>query len=189
MEGVKILAVVGMSGSGKSAVVEYLAGKNIPKVCFNSVVYEVMAEEGIERTAESERMYRKQIREREGKDFLAKRTIEKIKNLIDAGQKRIVLDGPQSWTEYKVLKKEFPKEVKVVATISPRKLRHERMVKRAERLLEIREMNERDWSEIEDIEKGGPIANADYYIENSGTVKELHENVKKLLNEIEFLRT
>jgi len=155
MEDAKILAVVGMSGSGKSAVVEYLTGKGIPKV-------EDSASEG---------------------------AIDEIRRLIDAGQRRIVLDGPRSWTEYKLLKKEFPGKVKVVATVSPRKLRHERVAKRLERALDAKEMNELDYSEIETKEKGGPIANADYYIDNSGTVGELHEKVMGVLGEIGFLGT
>ena len=48
------------------------------------------------------------IRETEGKDWVVQQVISEIKNLISAGQKRIILDGVYSWTEYKILKKEFP---------------------------------------------------------------------------------
>jgi dephospho-CoA kinase len=154
MDGVKILAMVGMSGSGKSAVVGYLTEKGIPKV-------ESAVMDG---------------------------AVDEIRNLIDAGQRRIVLDGPHSWVEYKTMKKEFPTEMRVVATISPKRLRHERVAKRSERPLEAREIRELDWGEIEDAGRGGPIANADYYIDTSGGIGELHENVKKLLREIEFLK-
>ena len=192
MEDVKILALVGMSGSGKSTAIEYLTEKGIPKVYFGGVIYKAMEEAGIERTedGESEKIFRQEIREKEGKDFVVKRVVEDVKNLINAGQKRIVLDGLYSWTEYKILKKEFPSEevFVVAAVVLPKDLRHKRVAERPDRPFDARAISERDWSEIENIEKGGPIANADYFIDNSGSVGELHENVKKLLHEIEFLR-
>ncbi|MCL1839952.1 AAA family ATPase [Candidatus Saccharibacteria bacterium] len=190
MEDVKLLAVVGMSGSGKSTVIEYLTKKGIPKVYFGGVILRAMEEAGIEITPDAERKFREEIREKEGKDFVVKRVIEEVKNLIGAGQKRIVLDGLYTWTEYKILKKEFPSEenMVVVAVVLPKNLRHKRVAERPVRPLSAREISERDWSEIENIEKGGPIANADYFVDNSGTVEDLHEGVRKLLGEIEFLR-
>jgi dephospho-CoA kinase len=193
MEDVKILALVGMSGSGKSTAIEYLTGRGIPKVYFGGVIYKAMAEAGVERTedGESEKLFRQEIREKEGKDFVVKRAIDEIKHLIDAGQKRIVLDGLYTWTEYKILKKEFPSEkmMVVAAVILPKNLRHKRVAQRMDRAFDSKAISERDWSEIENLEKGGPIANADYYIDNSGTNEELHENIKRLLDKIDFFRT
>jgi dephospho-CoA kinase len=187
MDDAKILAVVGMSGSGKSTIIDYLTERGVPKVYFGGVIYKAMAEVGLERTPDSERIFRERIREREGKDFVVKRVMEEMNGILAAGQKRIVLDGLYSWTEYKILKKEYAKKITVVASVLPRALRHKRMAVRPERPFNAREINERDWSEIENLEKGGPIANADYYLDNSGGVKELHEQLAKLLREIEFL--
>ena len=164
-----------------------MADKNIPKIYFGGMILRAMEEAGIERTADSEREFRERIREKEGKDFVVRRVVKDAKSLIEAGQKRIVLDGLYSWTEYKILKKEFPTEMTVVAVVLPKKLRHKRVGERKERPFNTREINERDWSEIENLEKGGPIANADYFIDNSGTMEELHDRVKVTLREIEFL--
>ena len=46
-------------------------------------------------------------------------------------------------------------------------------------------IRERDRSEIENLEKGGPIVAADYYVLNNGSVEELCEDVDKVLKEIE----
>jgi len=190
MEDVKILAIVGMCGSGKSTVIEYLTNKGIPKVYFGGVILKAMTEAGIEVTPDNERKFREDIREQEGKDFVVKRVVEEVKSLIDAGQKRIVLDGLYTWTEYKVLKKEFPSEENMVvaAVVVPKNLRHRRVADRPVRPLSVQEVNKRDWTEIENIEKGGPIANADYFIDNSGTIEELHERVQALLDEINFMK-
>ena len=40
--------------------------------------------------------------------------------------------------------------------------------------------------EIEDIEKGGPIAIADYYVDNSKDVDTFHQEFGKVLDEIGF---
>ena len=97
---IKILAVVGMSGSGKSTAIDCLVEHNIPKIYFGGIIYKAMAEAGIERTEDgaSERKFREEIRAKEGKDFVVKRAIQEARNLINAGQKRIVLDGVYSWT-------------------------------------------------------------------------------------------
>ena len=141
---IKILAVVGMCGSGKSTAIEYLTERGIPKVYFGGVIYKAMAEAGIERTedGESEKKFREEIRQREGKDFVVNRAIAEAKKLIEAGQKRIVLDGLYSWTEYKVLRKEFPNEMTVVAVVTPKALRRERLATRPVRPLTAAEVAE-----------------------------------------------
>jgi len=188
MENVKILAVVGMSGSGKSVVVDYLTKKGYPKVYFGGMIYKEMEKRGIERTedGESEKKFREQIRREEGSDWVVRQVIEETKDLIQAGQKRIVLDGVYSWTEYKALKHEFPTNLTFVAIVVDRKLRYERVAKRPGRAFDGTAIRERDRSEIENLEKGGPIAMADYYILNNGTIEEAEQDLDKILKGIQF---
>jgi dephospho-CoA kinase len=185
---VKLLAIVGMSGSGKSVVVDHLTEKGIPKVYFGGMIYKEMERRGIERTpdGESEKHFREMIRETEGKDWVVRQVIEETKGLIAAGQKRVVLDGVYSWTEYKALKHEFPGELTVLAVVVPKGLRHKRVAKRPDRPFNAEQIQERDRSEIENLEKGGPIAMADYYVLNDGSVAELHTALDKILADINF---
>ena len=185
---VKILAIVGMSGSGKSVVVDYLTNLGLPKIYFGGMIYKEMEKRGIERTAdgESEKHFREMIRETEGKDWVVRQVIESTKNLIAAGQKRIVLDGLYTWTEYKILKKEFPGQMTVLAVVVDKSIRHKRVAKRPERPFNAEEIQERDRSEIENLEKGGPIAMADYYLLNNGSVEELEKDVDEVLKKIDF---
>lgn len=188
MDNVKILAVVGMSGSGKSVVVDHLTDRGYPKVYFGGMIYKEMEKRGIERTedGESEKEFREMIRETEGKDWVVRQVIEETKNLIAAGQRRVILDGVYSWTEYRTLKKEFPKNLTFLAVVVDKKIRYDRVARRPGRSFDGTAIRERDRSEIENLEKGGPIAAADYYVLNNGTIEELCDDVDKVLKEIEF---
>ena len=188
MNNVKILAIVGMSGSGKSVAVDYLTNKGYPKVYFGGMIYKEMEKRGIERTpdGESEKQFREEIRATEGKDWVVRQVIAEAKDLIQAGQKRIILDGVYSWTEYKTLKHEFPTNLTVIAVVVDKKLRYDRVAVRPDRPFNSAAIRERDRSEIENLEKGGPIAAADYYILNNGSVEEMEARLAKILREEGF---
>lgn len=187
-ENLKIIAFVGMSGSGKSVAVDFLTDKGIPKVYFGGMIYKEMEKRGIERTpdGESEKKFREMIRETEGKDWVVRQVIDEVHNLVDAGQRRIVLDGVYSWTEMKTLKHEFPGVMTFVAIVVPKKLRYKRVAVRPDRPFSEEEIKERDRSEIENLEKGGPIAAADYYVLNDGTVDDMKKKLAEILEEIRF---
>ena len=185
---VKIVAFVGLAGSGKSLAVEHLTEKGYPKIYFGGILYKAAASAGITPGDwEAEKQFREEIRAREGKDFVVKRAVKEARELISAGQKRIVLDGLYAWTEYKILKHEFPGEMTVVAIVAPKHTRKQRMANRPERPMTSEQVDERDWAEIENIEKGGPIAIADYFIHNDGSPEKLHQQVDQILDEIHFI--
>ena len=184
----KIIALVGLAGSGKSSAVDYFTQKGIPKIYFGGVIYQAMNEAGIEPTWDNQQIFREEIRAREGKDFVVKRVITGIHNLIQAGQKKIVLDGLYTWSEYKILKHEFPGQLSVIAIVTPKHLRYRRMTKRSERPMQPREVDKRDWSEIENLEKGGPIAIADYFVINDGTLEELHQKLNDVTHHEHFCK-
>lgn len=188
LDNVKMIAIVGMNGAGKTVAVDYLTGKGHPKVYFGGMIYKEMNKRGIEWVPDGEREkeFREEIRREEGKDWVVRQVIAEAKDLIAAGQKRIILDGVYSWTEYKALKHEFPKCVTVVAVVIDKQRRYKQAAARPERAFTPAAIRERDRSEIENLEKGGPIAAADYYILNNGTVEDLQQRLDEIMKEIEF---
>lgn len=183
---VKILAFVGLAGSGKSTAVEYLTQKGYPKVYFGGVVLDEVKKRGLELTQNNEQPIREELREKEGKDFVVRRIIDQINDLIDAGQHHIVADGLYTWTEYRILKHEFPGELNLVAIVAPRPLRHRRLAQRPVRPLTPDQADQRDWAEIENLEKGGPIAIADHFILNDSDLEKLHTQIDVELRAIDF---
>ena len=182
----KIVAFVGMPGSGKSTAVDYLTEKGHPKVYFGGVVLAAVKEAGLDINPENEKFIRNKLRAEEGDDFIAKRIIAQINDLVDAGQHRIIADGLYSWTEYKALKHAFPGELSLIAVLAPRHIRHHRLANRPERPLTAEEAKTRDWNEIEMLNKGGPIAMADHFIINDHDIEAFDKNLDKILKEIDF---
>lgn len=182
----KILAFVGLTGSGKSTAVEYFTDQNYPKVYFGGVILDAMTAAGLEHTQENERPFREEFRKKYGQDGVVKKIIEQTNDLIAAGQHRIIADGIYSWTEYKAMKHAFPGELTVVAIVTPRHLRYQRLAERPVRPLTGTEAYERDESEIENLQKGGPIAIADYYISNNGDRDHFYKQLEEIAQQINF---
>lgn len=176
----KIIAIVGMCGSGKSIASGYLEEIGYKKVYFGGVTMEKLKEEGLEVTPDNEKMMREKLRSDLGMGAYAIVLLPKIKEL--AKENNVVLDGLYSWDELKILQNEF--DMITIAIVADKKLRYQRLSERIERPFNREDAIKRDISEIENIAKAGPIAYADYYIFNNGTINEFHERLEEILENI-----
>ena len=177
----KLVAIVGMCGSGKSIATLFFESKGYSKIYFGGITYEKMKEENIPYTPENDNKMRVKIRNEYGMGAYAILSLPKIKDQIK--KSNVVIDGLYSWDEYKILKDEFP-HIKLVAIIVDKEIRYERLKNRINRNYSIDESIKRDLNEIEKTAKGGPIAYADYFILNNYS---LEEYKKKLENIIEVI--
>jgi len=180
----KVLVFVGMPGSGKSVCVEYLKAKGLATAYFGGITLEEMQRRGLEVNENNEKAVREDIRAQEGTGAYAHRIIRQLEQFFADGERHVVADGLYSWTEYKIFKEKFGDEAVIIAVVSPRALRHERLASRPVRPLSEADATARDYAEIENIEKGGPIANADYFLNNVETVEVLTDGLQNLLHEI-----
>ena len=98
-----LIAIVGMSGSGKSIATDYLENLGYTKLYFGGITYQLMEEAGIERTSDgkSEKEFREKLRQDHGPECYAKFLEPDIKEALKVGN--VVLDGLYSWYEYKYL--------------------------------------------------------------------------------------
>ena len=178
----KIVAIVGMCGSGKSVASEYLE-KNLDykKVYFGGVTMKKLQEAGLEVNPENEKMMREKLRHDLGMGAYAKVLLPEIKELLK--NNNVVLDGLYSWTEYNILKEEIPNLI-LISIVADKKLRYSRLSERQVRPLTEIEAENRDLSEINNIEKAPPIAYADYYILNNFTKEEVINRLNEIIKEI-----
>jgi dephospho-CoA kinase len=184
MEEATILTLVGMPGAGKSYCVDYLKQKGLPSVYFGGVVVDETMRRYGKVDEEHEKIVREDLRATEGKGAVATRIIAQIEQLVAQGQKQIVADGLYSWTEYKIFKEHWGNRAVIIAITAPRHLRHERLLHRPVRPYTEAEATAREYAEIENLEKGGPIANADYTIVNEGTPDDMIAHLDTILTEL-----
>ena len=178
----KIIAIVGMCGSGKSVASEYLENElGYKKVYFGGVTMKKLQEANLEVNPENEKMMREKLRKELGMGAYAKVLLPEIKEL--AKEHNVVLDGLYSWTEYNILTEEIP-ELKLISIVADKNIRYERLTTREIRPLTNEEAKKRDLSEIENIEKAPPIAYADYYILNNGSLEDYIERLNEILEEV-----
>ena len=175
----QLIAVVGMAGSGKSVVTEYLEKKGFTRIYFGGVIYDKMKEANIEITPESQKEFREKIRKELGMGAVATLLLPKI--ITSYEQNNTVLDGLYSWDEYLILKEVFGEKIKLLAVVSQKKIRYDRIGKRKERPFNRDEIERRDITEIENLAKGGPIAFADEFILNNGSQKDCERQLDEIL--------
>ncbi|MBT4277701.1 AAA family ATPase [Candidatus Falkowbacteria bacterium] len=183
MKNKKIFAVVGMTGSGKTEVVKYLQKKlDCGKIYFGEITFERMKREKIEVSYKNEQIMREKIRAEKGMGAYAELSLLKIKKALKENDV-VVVESLYSWSEYKIIKEKYPNNFQVIAVHASPKIRFLRLKNRKnERPMKTRkEFITRDFSEIENIEKGGPIARADYMIVNEGSLKKLYAELDKIL--------
>jgi len=178
----KIIAVVGMCGSGKTVAVDEFVKRGFTKIYFGEATFLKMKELGLEINEENERKVREQLRASGDKGVYAKIFLPEIEKSFKKGN--VVIESMYSWSEYKIIKEKFGDSFKVLCIATDAHLRRERLEKRKFRPMNKETSTTRDYAEIENIEKGGPIGIADHYILNNNTIKTFKRNVIKYINNI-----
>jgi|SRR5581483_566075 len=180
----KLLAIVGMPGAGKSEVIKTLGNRGIPCIRFGEQTDVGLREKGLPITPENEQRYREAIRKELGMAAYAIKAEEKIKHMLSILQV-VAIDGLYSWEEYLYIKERFP-QLFVVAVIAEPEVRYTRLKNRSVRPFSPEEAAKRDIAEIENLHKAGPIAIADYFIENNGQLLQLQEKIEALLERLKL---
>lgn len=180
-----------MAGSGKSIVADELVGQDFSYVRFGQIVMDKIKEQGLKISEENEKKIREDLRKEHGMAAFAKLNISKFDKLLE--NSNVVGDGLYSWSEYKILKEKYGALMYVIAVYAPPLLRYKRLENRkAEndekqrfRAINREDAQKRDYAEIENVEKGGPIAMADFTIANVGSLEELKNQIGIILKEID----
>ena len=176
-----IVAVVGMCGSGKSVVTEVFTDAGWKSVYFGGVTMKILEQEGLEKTPENEKNIREGLRAQYGMAAYAVKLEDEIRSLAENGN--VVLDGLYSWSEYKYLSEKIGGII-LLAVVTDSGDRYERIAVRPVRPFNRNQSMARDIAEIENLEKGGPIAFAHKYIYNEGNIDELKAKAQRFLDSL-----
>lgn len=175
----KIIAIVGMAGAGKTEAANFFKEKGMNALRFGSVIDEGLKQEGIPWTPENNTIYREKIRKNLGMAAIAIKMMPKIERALKK-RKKIVLDGLYSWEEYLYLLDSLP-IIFLLCIYARPEIRYDRLENRKERQWTKKEARERDISELERLNKGGPIALCDYLIKNETTKEDFYKELERFL--------
>lgn len=175
----KVIAVVGMPGSGKSEVVKVLEEAGFFRVYFGDVVFDRMKEEGLEINEKNEQMTREKLRAEGGMGVVAKQSLPRIEEKLARGN--VVAESMYSWDEYLILREKYGSRFSVIAVYASPRTRYARLVTRAKRPLSPEDARSRDYTQLANIHTGGPIAMADFTVVNEGTLDELERQTKAFI--------
>lgn len=178
-----IVAVVGLCGAGKSEATQIFIKNGYERVYFGDATFEELKRQNLPVTPENERKIREELRAKGDMAIYAKLSERKIRDYFEAG-KNVVIESMYSWSEYKYIKEIYGDNFKVLAIVVDKDKRVERLKIRPYRPLNAEEVLKRDYTEIENIEKGGPIAIADHFIINNGELKDLDRDIQRYIDSL-----
>jgi len=178
----KVVSIVGMTGAGKSEVAQLFEENGFTKIRFGDVTDKEIAKRGWELNEESERYVRELLRQEQGMAAYAKLNLAAIDSALKYGD--VVIDGLYSWEEYTFLKDYYGEDFYVVAVWASPKTRYARLSGRPDRRLTVEEAASRDRTEIENIDKGGPIAMADFTIINKSSLDDLRKEADRIISRL-----
>lgn len=174
----KVVAIVGMAGSGKTEVARAFEKNGFVRIRFGDVTDEEVKKRGLALNEENERYVRELLRQEHGMSAYAQLNLPRIDFALK--QSDVVIDGLYSWEEYTFLKDCYREKFYVVAVWASPKTRYARLSQRPERRLTLEEAASRDRAELEKTNKGGPIAIADFSIINEASVSDLRKEVSRI---------
>ncbi len=176
----KVISIVGMPGSGKSEVAGVFEKKGFSRVRFGDLTDEEIARRGLELNEKNERSIRELLREEHGMSAYARLNLPRIDSALERSD--VVIDGLYSWEEYIFLKSHYGDDFYVVAVWASPGTRYSRLAGRPNRSLTLEEAAARDKAEIENINKGGPIAMADFTIANESSLGDLQGEAERIIS-------
>lgn len=168
-----------MPGSGKSEAAGVFVKNRFSRIRFGDITDEAVRQRGLPLTEDSERLVREELRKQHGMAAYAILNLPRIQETLK--ETDVIIDGLYSWEEYKYLKEKLEDNLIIVAVWSPPSLRYERLMGRRVRPLTLEQARSRDYAEIENVNKGGPIAMADYTIINDSTIESLVRQAEKII--------
>lgn len=177
----KIIALVGLPGSGKSTAARIFAEEGFQIIRFGDITEEYIKKADLSMNEKNEMAVRESLRKEHGMDVYAKLNKDRIDRALKHGN--VVIDGVYSYEEYEFLRKEYD-DVLLIAVDSTAEKRYERLAKREKRPLDKDDAEDRDKTEIENLNIKTTIKAASHVLHNNFSEHELKEHIEHILKKI-----
>ncbi len=178
----KLLCVVGNSGTGKSTFLKVASELGIASYDMSSVVYEKIKEEGKSMNVVEVVKFASSLREKFGQDIVARLLFDKIIKSNPASKELVVVSGLRQIEEYLFFKNNVERIILVGLRAEPR-LRYERILKRK------KESNPQSYEEFlkkDELEGKWGFSRlfnyCDIYIDNNSTLEKFENSIRNFLN-------
>jgi dephospho-CoA kinase len=181
-QAMKVIGVVGEIGSGKDEVLKYLRDRyGVPYLSTGDIVRRMAQEEGVEGTRENLEAISKRCFTELGRGCFVRMAAQEI---VKRGWVVAGISGVRSPDDVAVMKEMFGSGfILVRVDINDSKIRFERVRLRGERRdpLTWEAFQEQDKNEEQEFQISSAESLADYTIDNSGTLEELHRQLDELV--------
>jgi len=181
MDNVKVVCVLGLIGSGKDEVANYLERKyGYKKIVMGDIIREFAKKDGLDITRENLQMIQKKYRDKFGVLFFAKEVIK----IIEKNEwRKIVIVGSRRPEETKFFKDFFGNNIILILVEAESKIRFERLLKRNREgdPKTFEEFIQQEKNEMKLFNFDETFKYADYKIDNNGDFNKLHAQIDEIL--------
>jgi len=179
----KVIGIVGLPGSGKSAAADVAADLGIPVVTMGDVVRAECRDRGLELTEDNMGAVASDLRERDGLAAVAKRSLPLIEErLTESDADTLLVDGIRGGREVDLFREAFDDAFTLVSIEVPFETRLVRVRERgrdptAEERVDLRERDERELG----YGMGEAMDDADVTIRNTDSLDAFRAKIRALL--------
>ena len=182
LQPMKVIGAVGDIGSGKDEVLKYLRDRyGVPYLSTGDIVRQMAQEDGVQGTRENLEAISKRCFTELGRGCFVRMAAQEI---VKRGWKVAGISGVRSPDDVAAMKEMFGSGfILVRVDINDPRIRFERVRLRGERRdpLTWEAFQEQDRNEEQEFQINRAEAMADYSIDNSGTLEELHRQIDDLV--------
>jgi len=176
----KVIGVVGLNGSGKDELVDYLHQRcGIPVLSAGEIARDIAAEEGVYPTRANLHDISQRYIAQYGEDYFMRRLIERIE---ERQWEAVGITGIRTSADVRTLKGHFGEDFFLVhVEVSDPQIRYERTKQRGEARdpQTYEEFLQQDKTEEEIFHISKAIQHADVTINNNGSLEALHRKIKE----------
>jgi dephospho-CoA kinase len=175
----KVLAICGLPGSGKTTALEAIEDLGTI-VTMGDVVRDEVKKRNLSPSGNNIGKVAKELREEFGPAIIAEKCVELIKK---KNKKLIFVDGVRSLSEHNIFRKYWKFPIIAIIVDKEKRFKHLFERNRSDDPKSLEDLKERDRREIEfGLDK--VLQNADYIVHNNSSIEELKKNTRRTVLEI-----